>query len=199
MYQFSRYSYRLKNLLTGEIIVPDDSNPSFLEFQQWTLLGNQPEIAECFEEEFHEMQTKRVLYELNQVLTSIVSRSLSLAMNKKMSEELPYFEAAYRIKYALCKGHRTDPYNTILQESELEGYSNVEDFKADVILKFEAGEQLRDSIIQMTEVVRKAMMRDMELYQDFDKARQRMEIISGIIELNVQQAISVLQSAINLQ
>lgn len=197
MYQLSRYSYRVKNTDTGEVFPQNDGSPADIIFNEWLNIGNQLEVLQYFPEEAVEIETANVMLQLRDVLGTISKQALFISMNRKELEDLDYYEVAYRTKYALCKGYRTDPENTIFQESLLEGYATVELFKADVISKFEAGEQLRDTIIQLTEVTRKAIFKDIE-NNDFVKPIQRIQILQQITGATSVTVIPLIQSAIAL-
>lgn len=197
MYQLSLYSYKVKNTDTGEIFQQNNGSPADIIYNEWLNLGNNPEFLQYFADELAEIETANVMMQLRDVLGVISRQALLISMNRNEQEDLAYFEVAYRTKYALCKGYRTDPENTIFQESLLEGYATVELFKTDVISKFEAGEQLRDTIIQLTEVTRKAIFKDIE-NNDFVKPIQRIQILYQITTVNATTVIPLIQSAIAL-
>jgi len=199
MYQISYYSNKVKNTQNGVIFVQGDlSNQDYNDFLTWQKLQEEIGFLPYFPEEFIEVETKSVLSQQRYILGKIAFRALAYAMNRTPDDDLPYFEIAYRTKYAMCKGTKPDTYNSILQESLLEGYDTVELYKADVISKFEAGEQFRDNIIQLSEVVRKVIFKDMDQNQDFEKARQRLNIIDQIDNTQAADVIGLFQSAISL-
>lgn len=196
MYKISKYSGKIQ---VGNMIFLQDKNEAlYHEYLQWLQNDGTPEIVDYFDDEFKEIQLLKIFTLQKIVLDKIKRYSLALAMGKSINDDLEYFEKAYTTKYEMCKGIKVDPYNSILIESQLEGFSTKQEYVEIVILKFEQGLMFRDIALQMSEVLRKLMFNDISIL-DYSKAMARLEIVNQLnSNITAGEVSGVFQQVLNL-
>jgi len=119
-------------------------------------------------------------------------------MGKTIDDNLDYYELVYRNKYKMAKGLIPDPNNTLSLESQLENFTDLEAYKAYIIEKFELGEGFYNSALQLSEVVRKRVLKDEEI-NDLDKAISRLSLINDMTkEVTVHEVHGVFNQIMNL-
>jgi len=135
---------------------------------------------------------------LRRVLNKILLYSRALAMGKSIDDDLEYFEKAYTNKYEMCKGLKPDFFNTLYLEATSEGFASVQEYKAFVIGRYEAGKGFYDTALQLSEVMRKLVINDCT-NNEIDKAMQRLNLVDELpTTITVEQVSIVFNQVISL-
>lgn len=126
----------------------------------------------------------KILTELKPKIFSKIKRyALALAMGKSVDDDLEYYETAYRQKYQRAKdflsGAFSDALGTFQTESILEGFETPTTYANYIITAFEKGENFQKVAYDMSEVLRKLLLKD-EAEMNYDKAIARCTIIDEL-------------------
>lgn len=192
-------SYRVHQI--SDVVVSNFTTDSPLLFQKAKINDiSKPTnwIEGATEIELEEIEFAKIALLQKIVLDKIKRYSLALAMGKSINDDLEYFQEAYTTKYEMCKGTKSDPYNSILTESQLEGFSTKQEYVDLVISKFEQGLMFRDIALQMSEVLRKLILNDISAL-DYSKAIARLEIVNQLdSNITAGEVNGIFQQVLNL-
>lgn len=99
-------------------------------------------------------------------------------MGKTINDDLIYFETAYREKYNYCNNalQINEFTQAFINESNIEGYTNAQEYANYVIARFETGVNKRNDLLQRVETFRKKILTDVE-NNNIVKACERLETV----------------------
>lgn len=198
MYKISQYSNKILNTITDEMFLQDEREILYPKYLTWLRANGTPEIVDCFDDEIKEIEFAKIAPLQKIVLDKIKRYSLALAMGKSVNDDLEYFKEAYTTKYEMCKGTKIDPYDSILTESQLEGFVTKQEYVNIVISKFEQGLMFRNIALQMSEILRKLILNDITAL-NYTKAIERLEIVNQLdSDITVEDVSGIFQQVLNL-
>jgi hypothetical protein len=146
-----------------------------------------------------EIREEKVIYFTNSLNTKVFNARLwakAIVMNKRKEDDLDYWEDVYTLKYQQAKDGSADTFLAL--EAEAEGME-LQEFKALVISKFENGLALFADAKAMLEVIRKVVLKDLEI-DSFALANLRIAALEDLPEtITTQQFNTEFENILNIE
>lgn len=116
---------------------------------------------------------------LNEVVSSSRRYAKAIVLGKTINDDLDYFEDVYTTKYEMCQ---VTYFDALLEmEAQAEGFKTLDEYKAYVIGRFEAGKAFFEQAKVMLEVFRKVCLAHFE-QDNYSKAERKITSLDDLPE-----------------